>query len=238
MIGIASAIKRFGALAGVDIQRIDHTIERARRRLFKAGGVDLVLDVGANRGQYGVALRRSGYVGKIVSFEPIPEAFEVLRAQAAHDPLWRVERCALGGETGTRVFRVSENLVSSSFLSVTSESTDAFAGTEQIKEIQVDVRSLVELIGDELADHITHLKLDTQGSELEILKSAENVLPALFSIESELSLVPLYKDQPLLPEVTQFLYEHGYRATWIERGFQNKALELLQVDALFRRQPS
>ena len=41
--------------------------------------IDLVIDVGANRGQWGASLREGGYRGAIVSFEPVRESQECSR---------------------------------------------------------------------------------------------------------------------------------------------------------------
>ena len=43
-----------------------------RIKLLKNYNIDVIIDVGANIGQYGAELRNIGYEGKIISFEPPP----------------------------------------------------------------------------------------------------------------------------------------------------------------------
>lgn len=84
---------------GVDIQRL-HVASDPGLQLVQAMrhfGIDLVLDVGANRGQFAQELRANGFREHIVSFEPLSAAHTELVAAAAKDPAWRVhERVALG----------------------------------------------------------------------------------------------------------------------------------------------
>src|SRR6266496_6469145 len=71
-------------------------------RFFKHFKVDCVFDVGANAGQYANMLRTEvGYKGDIVSFEPIPELAQRLRAKAATGRWpWFVEELALDEREG------------------------------------------------------------------------------------------------------------------------------------------
>ena len=82
-------------------------LERHLRRLLRYLDVDCVFDVGANSGQFADMLRSTvGYAGLIISFEPNPEQFSVLRARASRDPLWQALPQALGREAGEAVFNV------------------------------------------------------------------------------------------------------------------------------------
>src|SRR5476649_785985 len=58
--------------------------------LMDALGIDLVLDIGANEGQFGQQLRRCGYGGRIVSFEPVEDVHATLSAAASGDRLWQI----------------------------------------------------------------------------------------------------------------------------------------------------
>src|SRR3954452_3990844 len=46
-----------------------------RAKLLASERVDVLLDVGANEGQYAVRMRRAGFDGRIASFEPLADAF-------------------------------------------------------------------------------------------------------------------------------------------------------------------
>src|SRR5262245_53556123 len=96
--------------AGADLFLHDHLA-----MIFARYGVDCVLDVGANRGQYGRELRLAGYRGRLVSFEPVEQLSRELRETVAGDATWTVQRVALGRETGTAEINVMQHDVFSSF---------------------------------------------------------------------------------------------------------------------------
>jgi hypothetical protein len=78
-------------------------------------GINLVLDVGANTGQFGRWLRRRGYAGQIISFEPVREAFRELEITTRGDDLWTIFNIALGASRGVMTINVSKNSKFSSF---------------------------------------------------------------------------------------------------------------------------
>src|SRR5690242_8065586 len=90
-----------------------HPLAR-RMRLLATHGIDVVLDVGANIGQYGEELRRLGYRGRIVSFEPMSAAFAELQARAQADGRWQVIHAGLGAQAGTARINLAGNSASSS----------------------------------------------------------------------------------------------------------------------------
>src|SRR5439155_27146309 len=125
-------------------------------------GVPLVVDVGANRGQYATDLRQHGYRGKIVSFEPLEEAFAQLAAAAARDVDWTCHRMALGVAAGEAQINVASNLESSSLLEM---EVGHRAGAPEVSMVSVEtvpVSRLDDVLDD---DRPCLLKLDVQGYE-------------------------------------------------------------------------
>src|SRR3989442_13227159 len=96
--GLHEGIRRFG----FDVVRFDGRKfpERRRAELMQRLAIDLVIDVGADSGGYIDALRKSGFDGRIVAFEPLSGPFEQLRALSKRDSRLTVHRCALGAESG------------------------------------------------------------------------------------------------------------------------------------------
>jgi len=61
--------------------------------------INKVFDIGANIGQYAMNLRKQGYKGKIISFEPLPNAYKKLLKNSRNDSLWKVHpRIGLGSK--------------------------------------------------------------------------------------------------------------------------------------------
>jgi len=61
-------------------------------------------------------------------------------------------------------------------------------------------------------ERIDYLKLDTQGTELEILKGAREYLSAgrIAVIKTEVSLLPVYRDQCTFSDIDRFMKEQGF----------------------------
>ena len=222
---------------GVDMVRHPGTTSTLGRRLghFRAWGVDLVVDVGANAGQYGLAIRSMGYRGPIVSIEPLPEAWEELARRVAKDAGWRAVRLALGKSDSRASLFVAENSYSSSLYPITGVHERAAPDAKPVRQIEVDVRRL-DPVADDLIGSAGRplLKLDTQGSELDILEGSGASLDRFAAVHVELSLVPMYAGGPLMGDVIGWLEARDFVLAELEPEFSDPASgRLLQVNGLF-----
>jgi FkbM family methyltransferase len=210
----------------------------ARRiRILQDNGVTVVLDVGANRGQFASELRIGGYEGRIVSFEPLSTALAALERAAAGDPRWECRRLAVSDSDGETELHVSENAVSSSLLDMEPRHLEAAPASRYVTTERVRQARLATLVEElRLPEDGIYLKLDVQGSEAKVLEGARPILPRVVAIETELSLVPLYRGQLLFREMLDLLDEAGYDPVSLEPAYADgRSGHVLQVDGIFLR---
>jgi FkbM family methyltransferase len=234
MLRVDRAIKALARRVGIDVQRY-RAVEMRRQRLLQMHGIDVVLDVGANVGQYARALREFAYPGRILSFEPLPEAFEILQSLAGTDSQWDVYPLALGAENRDAQLNVAESHASSSLLRATDRLTLVMPPTVQVDSETVPIARL-DSLKLSLGGHRTLLKLDVQGSELEVLKGGRETLADVNLVECELSIAELYDGQPLFADVLIYLRDADYELVALEPGFYDPVTgENLQFDGTFAK---
>ena len=200
-------------------------------------GVRAVLDVGANTGQFGKLLRQSKFTGRIHSVEPLQSAYDVLAAAASGDPQWSVQRAAVSAEPGTLTMNVSGNSVSSSVLPMLETHASAAPSAQYVAQEEVPATTVDEIVTAQGLDpESTLLKIDVQGYEREVLDGATKTLPSFRGVRTEMSLVPLYEGQALMPEIVDLLGRHGFELWFVEPGFTEPGTRrLLQLDGVFFR---
>ncbi|MCC2113721.1 MAG: FkbM family methyltransferase [Hyphomicrobiales bacterium] len=212
-----------------ETRNIVHLLDRNR--------ISVVLDVGANRGQYAERLRSGGYRGRIVSFEPLAEPHRILSAAAARDSNWTVFRpVALGAEAGSVTINVYEDDSLSSAHQFTAEAAGE-KGRGLDHSETVDLVPLAALF-DELvgSDDRAFLKIDVQGTEFDVLKGAAPVIDRIFGLQVELPLAPMYAGEATLTDLVGHITDLGFTMTFVAPVTNRKRLGPIdQIDGLFFR---
>ncbi len=200
--------------------------------------IDLVLDIGANTGQFGSEIRYYGYTGKIVSFEPLSQAHSILVKTIAEDSNWEAyPPCALGDQNGETVINIAGNSQSSSLLPMLEAHRSAAPESVYEGEERVSIKTLDIVAGDYVKGaRAPFLKIDTQGFEWRVLDGARETLPRIKGILVELSLVPLYEGQHLWRDLVDRLEDEGFALWALRPGFiDQRQGRTLQVDGVFYR---
>ena len=84
-------------------------------------------------------------------------------------------------------------------------------------EIEVECTTANESLNKLNIKHLDFLKIDTQGSELEILKGLGEYRPLIIKVEAQ--VVPMYEDVPNWSELMNYLYKINYMTSeWVEIG--------------------
>jgi FkbM family methyltransferase len=217
----------------VRFQATSHWLAR-RQSLLRAYRIDLVLDVGANDGEYGRELRRLGYRGQIISFEPLPDASARLRRAHDSDSRWRSYQVALGEVQGTAEFHVAANSSSSSLLAMLP-SHERYAPESRYISVTRVPLTTIDVLANELfgTARCPFLKIDTQGSEGRVLDGASTSLERIVGLQLELSIEPLYDGAPHYLEMLSRVEREGFVLMSVEPGFSDRVTgRMLQFDAL------
>jgi FkbM family methyltransferase len=197
--------------------------------------IDVVLDVGANVGQYALLLRSWGYRGRIISFEPLSAQFQQLKAQADRDPAWEVFNIGLGESEGTATINVAASSVYSSILAATPALHAFDAQSGAVRTETITVRRLDAVLPEVRGSaRNLFLKVDTQGYERQVLAGAGDALGSFKGIQLELSEIPMYSGESTFLEMTNLLAARGFRIGLVRPFAHDPRTKLLvQSDVVF-----
>jgi FkbM family methyltransferase len=229
--------------AGFELRRF--SVEQSENARFismlRTYNVNLIFDIGANAGQFGVLLREIGFDGKIISFEPLSDAREILLNISKNDPLWQIAlQTAIGEENGEIEIQIAGNSQSSSVLDMLDTHVRAAPDSKYIGKEKVALRTLDSIAPDYMdSNSIAFIKIDTQGYETQVMNGAKKLMSQIVGLQVEISLVPLYKGQCLFDEMLKKLKNDGFELWSISTVFSDPNTgQLLQVDATFFRTPN
>lgn len=207
---------------------------------LESRNINVVLDVGANSGQYGNELRSAAYTGHIISLEPLSAPFAQLERNASKDPVWDCRRCALGDSDGSVTINVAGNAgASSSVLPMLKSHQEAFPPANYIGTEEVSMHRLDSLANEVLgSDDQFFLKIDVQGFERQVLAGAKSTVnDRCVGMQLELSFLPLYEGGMLAREALDLADSLGFTLMGMMPGFADpRDGRMLQADGIFFRE--
>ena len=195
-----------------------------------------VIDIGANKGQFSLAVRKNLPEADIFAFDPLNNAAETFKKVFIKDEKTHFFNYAIGPSAGEELIHISKKDDSSSLLSIGELQTKLFPGTEEIQTLPIKISPLKDLIKKENITKPALLKLDVQGFEYDALLGCESFLDMFNDIYCECSYVELYVGQKLANDVEDllkgfgFYLDNSYNISYDSEG--NK----IQSDLFFKRE--
>jgi FkbM family methyltransferase len=200
--------------------------------------INTILDIGANKGQFALNLLENNFKGKILSFEPLSYEHKLLKKFSKNKKNWFIEKkCALGQKKFKKTLFITGNRESSSLLKILPTHIEIKPDSKIIKSEIVNVEKLNSFKNKikKLKKNLL-LKIDTQGSEIDVLLGADEVIKDIKCLFIEVSLIPLYEKQKLWMEVIKYLKNLGFNIWSIDPLLRNKSTgQTYQVDMFFHR---
>jgi FkbM family methyltransferase len=172
----------------------------------------VVVDVGARKG---FEKHWDNFIDQVnlIGFEPNKESFKEClekksNAQTSYYPY------ALDRNKGEKDFYITSYLSACGFYKPDEKmikkfgSADTFNVTEITKVSTIDLDSFCD---ENNIQNVDFIKLDTEGSELDILKGAEKTLKSsVIGISVEVEFIKMYIDQPLFSDIDEYLRSHNF----------------------------
>jgi FkbM family methyltransferase len=171
----------------------------------------LVLDIGGADGVTAIKFHEEFKNSNILVFEPLKDNIEILKKNISSFNRITLYPIALGSEKKQTHINITKRITSSSILNInTSEFKDDYMSSqlvpESIETINIDM--IDNLISKD--QHVSIIKLDVQGYELEVLKGAINTLNNTDLIMIELQNHKMYEGAPMYYDLDEFLRNNGF----------------------------
>jgi FkbM family methyltransferase len=159
----------------------------------------VVVDVGANLGQFNLFCREYLGAERIISIEPLPSCYQLL-TKNAECPSDCINMLVTERESESRFFVACDSQLSS----MVRDEEGEYCG-----EIMVHGMPLDQLLGTAGVDRINLLKIDTEGSEMDVLRSAGELIDKTDVVLVEMSI--FRKSTGNMFAVGSFLEARGFR---------------------------
>lgn len=158
----------------------------------------------------------------VIGFEPDDREFQKLTSNLQTKYL----NVALAQRKEDLIFYATKETGKSSIFKPNQSFLSKFEKADRMKVVaeeklnQSKVTTLDQIKQEKLITDVDFIKIDTQGSELAILKGASSlVLKETFGLMIEVEMAPVYEGQPLFEDVGRFLRDQEFELIDLKRYF-------------------
>lgn len=208
----------------------------------RKNGIDVVIDVGANHGQFAQKLLNMGFQGTILSFEPMPSTFQSLERAASNHKNWHCFQLALGEEDTTSVIHGHQEDVFTSLLKPSDFGKERFKTLNTSEDVPISVRRLDNVLEELVSsgviqrDFRAFLKVDTQGYDLNVIRGSTAYMSQILMLQTEASIKPIYDGAPSYIDTFQHIQALGFNPTSFDILSREKSSgNIIEFDILAQR---
>lgn len=188
---------------------------------------EIYFDVGANHGDQFLNLVTSNPNVKVFAFEPTPELQNIIEYKIQNLPNYELIKAAVSDYEGVSEFNVAgqSDWGCSSLLKFSKKSETEWIGRDDFKvtqKINVNVIRLDNFIEKNNIKSIDYLHIDTQGSDLNVLKGLGDKIKIVKRgvMEAASKKDILYENQNTVEECIQFLEKNNFLIEKVESNDQ------------------
>jgi FkbM family methyltransferase len=196
----------------------------------------LIVDIGANEGNFSAAVAGLAPGARIIACEPNPAPRERLRARLGSKV--EIVDAAIGAEPGHATFNITAMDHNSSLRMPRSEKMGALLqqeGWEVTERLDVEVTTLDALVGDR---DVAVVKLDVQGAEMDVLMGGGEALRRTQAVLMEVTFFSHYESDATFGALHDRMTELGFELVSIAQpALAGKDGRFAWSDACYARQP-
>lgn len=198
------------------------------------GSAKIIFDVGANKGLTTLEYLKLFPAAQIHSFEPFTDFFQLWDGITMQNKNVVFNPMGVSDKSGEVTFNINSNPDTNSILASKKIDATSDNNCKTISTSTIRVTTIDEYCANNSIHTIDILKIDTQGSELNILKGMENMLKSksVKLIFTETYFQQQYENQPLLYDIANYLSQFGYYLQDMYDPFYNDTF-LLWCDTIF-----
>ena len=202
-----------------------------QKRLLNNKEHGVIVDVGAYLGETVQLYRTNFSQSKIFCFEPFSESCDYLKRRFINDSNINVVETALGIKDETKPLYVSKY----SNLNSLQRPNERAWGFSEKKSVDVETTTLDQFCYDENIKHIDILKLDVQGSELDVLLGSKTILEKgnISLVYVEWQVVPLYENHHKYFKIAEFLAGYKYEFFNLYNINESRSGQIRWADAIY-----
>jgi FkbM family methyltransferase len=195
----------------------------------------LVVDVGANVGEWTDAALTVEPRARVLAFEPGADAYNRLRDRFRTDARVTVLQRAVGARNGDVDLHVTRHSHNVSLRPPRRSTGELYAGDGW--EVAAVQRTNVVRLDDVIDEPVSVLKIDAQGTEREVLVGAERTLLRTAAVLMEVTFVSHYEQDSSFGELHEVMRKSGFILVGVSDPFHAIDGRVLSCDACYRRAP-